>query len=364
MFAKSKIIVSLSVIFLFLNIGAATVNFSDEFTLSDSISAIDSNYHPEGLAFDKENNKFVYAIQGTSSLKITDINGDNLEEYSPTRSNTYSRSEYLGGVAVTDSRYYYSEYGSNNGDLRYWDKSGNSEDGVKIDGGWYGSTPIAASSNNEFIWVSEQKCGSYDWSCKTSMSKWYLNGTATGERIDFGVSIDDAEFLSNRILVLEWTSRNDYGEDADVLLYDYSGENLENYTVTSPGSDYKPAGIASTENSNFYIYFQAQSGNSLVRKYNINLNVENFCDFRGPLNECVMNETNQLGQQQYNISSVFEARSSAVFESTNGQSTLNITNTTTISGFWEGSFSINTESPRLVSGTRFKPEGGRIIVGE
>lgn len=89
-----------------------------------------------------------------------------------------------------------------------------------------------------------------------------------------------------------------------------------------------------------------------------------FCDFRGPnKNECIMNETNQLQEREYNVSSIFESRSNAVFEAFQGPATLTIDNTTSISGLWKGQINIETESPRITSGAEFRPENERIVIG-
>ena len=88
-----------------------------------------------------------------------------------------------------------------------------------------------------------------------------------------------------------------------------------------------------------------------------------FCNFRGPVNECVMNETNQLQEQEYNVSSVFESRSNAVLEAFDGPATLSLENTTRISGLWRGQISIESEQPRLEAGAEFRPEGERIVIG-
>lgn len=88
-----------------------------------------------------------------------------------------------------------------------------------------------------------------------------------------------------------------------------------------------------------------------------------FCNARGPFNECVMNQTNNLQNQRYDVSSIFEARNKAVFEAFNGVATLNITNTSTISGVWKGEFDIIAENPRVEAGAKFRPQDGAIVVG-
>ena len=96
----------------------------------------------------------------------------------------------------------------------------------------------------------------------------------------------------------------------------------------------------------------------------IESNKTDFCNYRGPFNECVMNQTNELSDWQYNVSSVFESRSNAVFEAFNGVATLNLTNSSRISGLWKGNIQIRSESPRLKTGASFRPQGERIVIGE
>lgn len=89
-----------------------------------------------------------------------------------------------------------------------------------------------------------------------------------------------------------------------------------------------------------------------------------ICDSRGLDNECISNQSHSIGGQSFNISSVFEARSNAVFEALDGEAYLNVSNRSTISGFWRGSFNIQAERPRIVSGAVFRPENGNIVIGD
>jgi hypothetical protein len=89
-----------------------------------------------------------------------------------------------------------------------------------------------------------------------------------------------------------------------------------------------------------------------------------FCDFRGPKNECVINSTRQLEPQTYDVSSIFEARSTAIFEAFSGTSILNISNSSRLSGTWRGSFEIRSSPVVIQPGASFTPEDGRIVVGE
>jgi hypothetical protein len=89
-----------------------------------------------------------------------------------------------------------------------------------------------------------------------------------------------------------------------------------------------------------------------------------ICDKRGPLNECITNSSHSISGQSINISSVFQAENTAVFEALSGISTLNITNSTSLSGLWKGEFSIQTNNPRIEPGAEFRPANGNIVIGE
>lgn len=105
--------------------------------------------------------------------------------------------------------------------------------------------------------------------------------------------------------------------------------------------------------SNYYSFYE-------IRK----LSTERFCDFRGLSNECIMNQTRNLDPGKYNVSAFFWSQQSAVLKSTAGTSTLNITNSTSISGLWEGSLFIDTERPIIAPGARFRPQNGDIVIGD
>ncbi|WP_414837764.1 glycine-rich domain-containing protein [Candidatus Nanosalina sp. VS9-1] len=88
-----------------------------------------------------------------------------------------------------------------------------------------------------------------------------------------------------------------------------------------------------------------------------------FCNERGPLNECIMNAENDLASRTYTINSVFDVRREAILRSS-GQTSLNVTNSTELSGLWKGGFDIKATDIRLIAGARFMPEGASIVLGK
>jgi hypothetical protein len=89
-----------------------------------------------------------------------------------------------------------------------------------------------------------------------------------------------------------------------------------------------------------------------------------ICDRRGSQNECIVDQSQQLEAQIFDISSVFISEITAEMESLSGQATLNIDNSTRLSGLWTGSFFFQTQNPVLEPGLKMRPENGNIVVGE
>lgn len=87
-----------------------------------------------------------------------------------------------------------------------------------------------------------------------------------------------------------------------------------------------------------------------------------FCNRRGPANECIMDQENELNEPSIDISSRFQALKNASFISEQHTS-LNLTNSTEISGIWRGDMTIKTENPVLKAGARFRAFN-TIIIGE
>ena len=144
----------------------------------------------------------------------------------------------------------------------------------------------------------------------------------------------------------------------------YSGGGSASYYISS--GDYHGGGGGSfiaSEGDKYETQAGQNTGHGFVEIELVGGQV-GFCNARGPLNECIMNETNQLSEEQYNVSSIFESRETAVFEAFNGPAKISIGNYSRISGLWRGEFNIETEAPRLEAGASFRPENGRIKIGK
>jgi hypothetical protein len=88
-----------------------------------------------------------------------------------------------------------------------------------------------------------------------------------------------------------------------------------------------------------------------------------ICDARGPENECIMNSDRDLGSEYYTVSSLFQVKDSAVLRSGQKTVSIDVFDTSFLSGVWRGSFEINADRPRVKPGAEFRPENGNIVIG-
>lgn len=101
------------------------------------------------------------------------------------------------------------------------------------------------------------------------------------------------------------------------------------------------------------------SGIVLIR-YQSDLSI---CDRRGLFNQCISNSTHEIDGESFELESVFESESTAVFEALDQKASITVSNSSIISGTWRGEFDIQSDSPRIGSGAEFRPEGERIVIG-
>jgi hypothetical protein len=89
-----------------------------------------------------------------------------------------------------------------------------------------------------------------------------------------------------------------------------------------------------------------------------------ICDYRGPSEQCIVNKTKNLDSRTFEISDTFISEESAEIFSTSGTTHLNVTESSSISGLWRGSFWIDTVSPVIRPSTSLRPENGDIVIGK
>ena len=254
------------------------------------------------------------------------------------------------GVAVDGDGYVYS--GSQDGTVRKIDPDGNE---VWSFTGHTNRVQGVAVDSDGYVYS-----GSYDGTVRKvspdGSEIWSFTGHT--DTVD-GVVVDSDGYV--------------YSEsyDGTVRKIDPDGNEFDSFSVdddqtrgvgVSPVSNSKQYLAAGTGYSNFLVYRWSQDvssgggGSSDIA----------ICDSRGPLNECVSNSSHNVSSGSFSISSFFQAESSAVFESLFGMATINVDNSTSLSGLWKGSFNISTskdEKTTIRPGAEFKPENGRIIIG-
>lgn len=146
------------------------------------------------------------------------------------------------------------------------------------------------------------------------------------------------------------------------MLYSEQDENIrgrEAAALTDIGENNFTLDWNTTETSGTYVPHDTV----LIGYYGFTPLDIDFCDSRGPENECIMDQTRSIKPKTYDIDAVFESRKEAQITSLKGQSIFNITNSSSISGLWTGIFDIRTDKPVIKSGAKFKPENGDIRIG-
>jgi hypothetical protein len=87
-----------------------------------------------------------------------------------------------------------------------------------------------------------------------------------------------------------------------------------------------------------------------------------ICDSRGPLNQCIASKTHDISSKSFNILTIFEAKESSFFKALEGLAHIKVSNSSTLSGLWRGSFNISTDKPRIKPGAEFEPLDGHIVI--
>jgi hypothetical protein len=89
-----------------------------------------------------------------------------------------------------------------------------------------------------------------------------------------------------------------------------------------------------------------------------------ICDRRGNLGECISETTHDIDGKNIDLNSRFEAKETSIFEAFTTQAQLSITNSSIISGLWTGTFNLTADQITIKTGADFRPNNGRIILGE
>lgn len=184
-----------------------------------------------------------------------------------------------------------------------------------------------------------------------------LAGDYTSERIDTGSS----EWSS-----LEVNSSLPQGTDVDAVFraLDSSGNVVESQVLDLENGKRNYTLEVSGGNKAEVIFNGSSRG--LEKTWSIDgFSVfGGFCDFRGTRDQCVVNSTRQLQPDTYSVDSTFNSSESSVLKGLNGLVTLNVSNSSFVSGIWRGAFEISSKPVTIQPGAEFRPENGDIIIGE
>jgi hypothetical protein len=88
-----------------------------------------------------------------------------------------------------------------------------------------------------------------------------------------------------------------------------------------------------------------------------------LCDERGPKNECIVDSENEISGWNFKVDSELIFRTNSIMRAESEKSILEVSNTSSISGLWTGTFNFISEDITLRSGSKLRPDK-RIILNE
>lgn len=86
----------------------------------------------------------------------------------------------------------------------------------------------------------------------------------------------------------------------------------------------------------------------------------NLCDKRGPINECILNSSREI-DDSFEINSIFVSTSESQVKAETDY-TITVSNSSEISGLWQGDITLSSSDTRLTSGAKFRPNNGNIRI--
>lgn len=258
----------------------------------------------------------------------------------------------------------------------------NAEDGVETT--FYPNEKFGGSNLDSFTisyWAKQrsedgtgftQAIGNYD-----SDDRWYSNfdpdvprvGFSIGDNADTGSSepVNEDEWHHVILVYDSEAQERSWYVDGDFIRYN-GLSNSEN-----PGSDEMLIGAQGPDArgggddfegliSEVSIYDEDLSNQQITELFDYYRGGKQreFCDRRGPQNQCVLEEERFISDDN-EISSTFDVRSHAILQS-EGVS-LHVSNNSILAGIWQGSFDIESEGEtRIEAGAQFQPESGSIMI--
>jgi hypothetical protein len=244
--------------------------------LSISALAGHSNFHPQGMAYDGENNQLVLAPQGKNMIILLNADTFSVESTLYLAGRTTS---YATGVAVDANNYYITEYNSNNGYMLKCPKSGKSgssiycSDDAQIAG--YGGVPLTVTGSTLYRAARDSSgsgSNSYSWdNLRTLVKSDASSPTSIQSSCNLPSGTDGLAFVGgNKLIQMVWNGDSGTAQptlnliDADTCAVE-STQTLAN--ACDSGSN--AAGVA-YKAGKVYIYCWG-NGLSHVSRYSVKL---------------------------------------------------------------------------------------------
>lgn len=244
-------------------------------------------------------------------------------------------------------------------DIQNWEISyrvdarpGSTGHGDRITGGIRAGVEPQGNYNDDIDQLVEGRSGFWDYG-----STYRVRGlNSTGDTVSRSVSTNIDDIRNGKWNVRVATSKEEvktwvkYWQEGNSEPEDWTHEFENTYLNGTPG--FEAIGTCKgSSRSNYYDYYELRD---------IGLEGD-FCNRRGPANECILDEENYVTSSTVNISEPFMSlkNSSMTSEGT----TFNLNNTASISGLWKGELIIDAEAPVLKAGARFRPVN-QIIIGK
>lgn len=231
-------------------------------------------------------------------------------------------------------------------------RPGSTGHGDRITGGIMGvGAEPQGNYNDDISEISKGRSGFWDYGSTYRLRGWNADNEVVIREVNTGIGdIRDGKW-NVRIATSteETTTWVKYWQEGDTEPDTWTHEFENTYLDGRPGFEAYGTCKGSSR-YNFYDFYELRE---------IGLQGD-FCNRRGPQNECIMDESNTVTSSEVNISEPFSSlhNSSITSEGT----TFNINNTASISGFWQGNLDLKTDKPVLKAGSVFKPYD-RIRIG-
>jgi hypothetical protein len=293
-----------------------------------------------------------------ATMYIYDLHGNGYDGSLYGSANYHSGSEF---VELTDAA------NDQQGSIRY--SQGTPSPGFYAEWEWYTGDGSGADSNNLVAWNNGNRFEREDPA--GNGVHYILNDHDDCNGVAWSTQCGDIESWSEDPAKSEWKQAEAYGvRNDDTLDYYFNtiGNTVQGSWTNSnfpPGDQFGWSGRTGGLNNHHWVRKMT------VRKYTdpapqVEEGTEekfNLCDRRGPENECIMDSERSYSGKNFLVDNVFIATQDAVFSSLSEQTDVKVSNSSVISGLWEGNLNISARELQIKPSAKFRPED-RIVIDE